>query len=718
MDWLIPDITIILATLCIIFLIFLRVGTYLKVRETFFSLWILAWLLSIFHYVGQMAQANAGRTPMWGGLVNVTFLAYSAIVFIGAAESLRGRKLRQMIPIGAGAAILFTVWGWAAHYSVAPKITSYLPINVGLGILFGLAGVSHWRHMRKHYTIGASLLAYSFMCWALIFFVFAILKGTGVMASYIQYMYQFSNLPKPVAAISMLIFLLEAERASAARQRDFSDNVIDHAPDGLFILDLDSNITRANRRFLEICGRPAHELMGKPLCTVAPPSEAPVWNEKLSQVFEGGTVSCGSRIERDPGDVRDVIITSNPIRNEEKTVGAMGIVRDVTEWSQLEHKLRQAEKMASIGLLVSGVAHELNNPLTSVLGFTELALADPAISETMSSRLTMVLSEAKRTRNMIQKLLKAVRHQESDRIPVRIDQVVRDTVALREYDFALNNIAIALDLCPGLPCVLADPSDIQQVLINLLQNAFDAIIESGCGRQVKVRTYFENGSVAVDVVDDGPGISEPAKVFDMFYTTKPTGKGTGLGLSICYQIIKGCGGEISVTNLSPGARFTFKVPPTGLKLTVPVSPERAVPVDAKGRVLIVDDEPSILELARLILVTMGGLTIEVASSGAEAIEKLSRSSFDAVVTDYRMPGKIDGSDLYDWICDHQPGLERRVIFMTGDAVNVETHRFLQTSESPVLFKPFQAEELLSVVNRALAKPINSMPVDQSRRQAV
>ncbi|HKV37829.1 MAG TPA: response regulator [Blastocatellia bacterium] len=699
MDWQLPDISIILATLIIIFLIFLRVGRHLEVRETFFQLWVLAWLLSIVHYLGQLGWLVGHH--VWGYLLNDLFLGYSAIAFAAASQSLRGSRLRTMMPYIAITASVFSVWAYLDTYGTGiwEKVLRYAPYSVALGATFGTAGVLLWLHHRKQSTIGGAILSYTFLFWGLSFVCFALFGASQLFTDYAAYAYQFSNLPKPVAAIGMLIFLIECQKVNAQRQRDFVESLIEDAPDGIFMLDPSQTLIRVNKRFEAICGRPANELLGNPLARFVRPGEMQTPGADGIQVDHGGDHYQANVLTKE-GKSRAVLITSKPIQSPSSVVGSMGIVKDVTDRLQLEQQLRQSEKMASIGLMVSGVAHELNNPLTSVIGFTELALREPSIPGPTADRLQVVLSEARRTRSIVHRLLSAVRQQRSERLPTILNQIINDTIALRENDFGLNNIELIADLDPDTPIVMANASDLQQVLINLMQNAFDAVRENPAGGHVTIRSRYTGSEAIVEVIDDGPGIAEPTKVFDPFYTTKEVGKGTGLGLSICYQIIKSQGGEITVQNLPVGVKFTIRL--RGWEGGAPkqqAEESRKAVEPGKGRagkVLVVDDEPVILAFCEEIL-SSAGFSVETSTNGADAIQKLSDSSYDVIVTDFRMPGKVSGADLYNWVCQNQSGCQSRIIFMTGDSVNPSTYSFLRSTGNHVVFKPFEPDELVKRV---------------------
>jgi two-component system NtrC family sensor kinase len=217
--------------------------------------------------------------------------------------------------------------------------------------------------------------------------------------------------------------------------------------------------------------------------------------------------------------------------------------------------------MAAVGQLISGVAHELNNPLTAILGYSQLLTSSAQVGPQGLEYSEKLYKQAQRTHRIVQNLLSFARQHKPERIPVRINQVLEDTLALRDYDLRMSNIKLHLDLAEDLPLAAADPHQLQQVFLNLVNNAVDAILEASATGELWVRTAKEADKFVVEFVDSGPGVKDPSKVFDPFYTTKPVGKGTGLGLSICYGIITEHGGQIRVSNLPPrGACFSIELP--------------------------------------------------------------------------------------------------------------------------------------------------------------
>jgi len=226
-----------------------------------------------------------------------------------------------------------------------------------------------------------------------------------------------------------------------------------------------------------------------------------------------------------------------------------------------QEQLLHSEKLAAVGQLISGVAHELNNPLTAILGYSQLLTASGEIGTRALGYVDKVYKQAQRTHRIVQNLLSFARQHKPERVPVNVNSIVEDTLALRDYDLRMSQIQVSLELCESLPEISADPHQLQQVFLNLINNAVDAILEVGSVGELRVRTGVEEDQIFIEFTDSGPGVKDSSRVFDPFYTTKPVGKGTGLGLSICYGIITEHGGSILVKNgPQRGATFRIELP--------------------------------------------------------------------------------------------------------------------------------------------------------------
>jgi PAS domain S-box-containing protein len=369
-----------------------------------------------------------------------------------------------------------------------------------------------------------------------------------------------------------------------------------------------------------------------------------------------------------------------------------------------QEQLLQSEKMSAVGQLISGVAHELNNPLTAILGYTQL-LETEKLEPRIQDFVEKLHKQARRTQKIVQNLLSFARQHKPRRIHVDLRSVMEDTIALRDYDLKVNNIIVEREFQSVLPSVVADPHQLEQVYLNIINNAADAILEGGRGGQLRIKIYQQNGHVVTEFHDSGPGISDPKHVFDPFYTTKGVGKGTGLGLSICYGIVKEHGGEILARNHPRGgATLEVRMPvAVGEK---PLSEgERIVArreTRLEGRVLLVDDEEAVLDFEGEVLMA-AGLAVVPTSSGAAAIERLQQEEFDVVFLDSRMPGQWSSEEVYRWIAESRPGLLARTILVLSNVSDPGTRVFVDATKVLCLVKPFEVADMLAVTRRVLRR---------------
>jgi signal transduction histidine kinase len=396
------------------------------------------------------------------------------------------------------------------------------------------------------------------------------------------------------------------------------------------------------------------------------------------------------------------------------TVRVEALIRDVSERKKLDdetrdiyHQLLQAEKMAALGQTISGVAHELNNPLATILTWAERLSQRPKLEESVHRGLEIILSESERAARIVRNLLTFARKRQTTRAMVDVNQVVRETMALRSYEQRVTNISVIDALAAGLPQVFADGHQVQQVLLNLMINAEQAMLTANGRGILVVRSWHdaEQECVIIEINDDGPGVPDELqpKIFDPFFTTKEVGKGTGLGLTVAYAIVQEHGGRIRLESRpNVGASFYVELPVTGATMPPPPAARRPVPVTGVvgASILVVEDETALATAVIEALRDVGYL-VERAADGEEALGKVTAQAFDLVVCDLKMP-RLDGQAFFARLIDAAPGLSKHVIFVTGDVAGTEAEKFLTESGCRWLAKPFRLGDLLRVVKEGLS----------------
>ena len=354
------------------------------------------------------------------------------------------------------------------------------------------------------------------------------------------------------------------------RERDFNQKILNTTQSMILVLDTAGLISYANQRCYEI-GYQEGELIGHRLVDWVEASHREDFDAALETTANGHQVeNLELRMRRSDGSMGHFSISLSPMRDEQNAVNSVVVVMtDITDAALLQAKLAHSEKMATIGRLVSGVAHEVNNPLAAILGFTDLLLENPEVPVSAREDLQIILQETQRTKDIVQDLLSFARQRPVQRELVQVNSVLRQTIKLRSYDFASHGVEVVEDFEETLTAALGDSQQLQQVFLNILNNAYDAVQDAGQRGCIKIHTRRKAEMIEVAISDNGTGIIDAQRIFDPFYTTKQAGKGTGLGLSICYGIVRAHGGEIQCWNNEAGAGSTFVV-------RIPVATEAAL----------------------------------------------------------------------------------------------------------------------------------------------
>ena len=375
-----------------------------------------------------------------------------------------------------------------------------------------------------------------------------------------------------------------------------------------------------------------------------------------------------------------------------------------------QEQLLHSEKLAAVGQLISGVAHELNNPLTAILGYSQLLTSSGQMGQQGMEYADKLYKQAQRTHRIVQNLLSFGRQHKPERVPVQINQALEETLALRDYDLRMHNIRIHLDLAENLPVISADPHQLQQVFLNMVNNAVDAILEHSTEGDLWVRTGLNGDRFSIEFTDSGPGVKDASRVFDPFYTTKPVGKGTGLGLSICYGIITEHGGIIRVRNIpARGASFTIELPRQPEASPAPFTPWQSSVLGRDGRLLLVDHDDPVLEAVGTIL-RGGDHRVWTAKDTRQACALLEQEDFDLIVADLQISDGANGNGLGEWLAQHKPALSRRLIWMCAVAPSADRGAPFAEDGRQILEKPLNATDLLAAVKDLLLSNVQTAAI--------
>ncbi len=495
--------------------------------------------------------------------------------------------------------------------------------------------------------------------------------------------------------------LYQAVQSSEARYRTIFAN----ASDMVLLLDTNWRIISGNQRSAQILAMTPDDLVGQPLQRWCLLQEWPTIAQALQRVAQGlpqppFTIS----LQRTAYELATVELNAQRLdANDQPMIVCIG--RDLTERRRLEQQLIQSDKLSALGQLVAGVAHELNNPLTSISGYAQLLLRNRTLNEEIRADLEQIRQQAERAGRIVRNLLMFAREHKPERLATQINEVIQSTLALQAYQLRVDNITVQLDLDPELPSTVADPHQLQQVLLNLITNARQAMNERGSGiLTIRTRRYEAADGRYIEVSISDSGIGIPAqyldKVFNPFFTTKPVGQGTGLGLSICYGIIQEHQGQIWIESREGvGTTVFIRLPIVEASAGAPTPSSTATATDAESgpqqRVLVVDDEESVLRMLQRLLGELGHQTT-VVSDVDSALRELATHPYDLVITDLRMPQK-SGFDLSEEIRRSYPHLAERIIFISGDTLSTLKPHQKEQLHGRLLSKPFSIPQLAELL---------------------
>jgi len=484
------------------------------------------------------------------------------------------------------------------------------------------------------------------------------------------------------------------------RAKEQWETAFDALSEGIAVVDDEGRVRRSNRALADLLNTPLPNVVGTPL------GEALLGKPNALQDLLVATRR-GDRpaplVARSERLGRAVRVNAARIPGAATEQSIVVMVEDVTEQQALETQLVQSEKLAAVGQLVSGVAHELNNPLTSIAGLSEFLLEQKELGKKDRGHLQVIQEQAERASRIVRNLLTFARKGGTERVPVDLNDVIRRTLSLTSYDLKLKDISVERELSGALPDVFGDRHGLQQVVLNLVTNAAHAVAENPRERQreIIVSTWFD-GQVHLRVADTGPGIPDDVaqSVFTPFFTTKEPGKGTGLGLSITYSIVESHGGQITLEPRGPrgGAAFRVDLPPAPADAVRPaLTPVHGTPAlnagsTVKRTILLVDADPAVQRTIKALF-ARDGHDVEVAGDPQHALDLAQRGGFDLVITDARAmaPGKR-GTLLAEELVTRMPALRDRIIVATGD-VRPTTEETLARLGVRYVRKPFNLRDL-------------------------
>jgi PAS domain S-box-containing protein len=495
------------------------------------------------------------------------------------------------------------------------------------------------------------------------------------------------------------------------REQEFVRQLVANFPEMIAVLNLEGKYTFVSSRIQELLGRSPEEVVGKSLGTLAHPDDLPRLGGALQRYVKGDlkTAQIEYRTRHADGTWRMLRASVSPLVDSNgKISGIIAAARDVTGAKEAEKQKLQKEKLAAMGEMMSGVAHELNNPLTAILGVSDL-LRERATDDMTRRQADTVLKQARRAAGIVQNLLAFSRPSALASQKVHPEEIISRVVEQQAEALRQKNVTIELDAPAGLPLIEADPRLLQQVFVNLLTNAEQAITGAKDHGTIRVSLHHSDGKIAFIFADDGPGFSAESlsKIFDPFFTTKRPGGGTGLGLTICLAIVKEHGGTIEVdSTLGEGAKLQVILP----ALVEPPATAGAEETPRKTHaaqllagsallhghsVCVVDDEESIREIVQEGLVARG-MVVEGASSSEEALAQLASRNYDFIICDFNLPG-LNGGQFFER-ARSQPGTANtKFIFMTGALLDTETAAKFTQSGASMLQKPFHMASLAALL---------------------
>lgn len=670
-----------------------------RAKRPYFSLWIVSWM----SYAGYLAAAiglqESPEFPLFI-MMRRTCIGLSALYMFWGSFCLAGRpRALRELQFATG---MLIVWSAVAAFVVRDRFWITMPVFVLLAAAGIYTGIAYLLRRKTYH--GATILGIGFLLWGAHLIAFPYMEGSQLLTTLGYFL-------TAVLTIMIVIGMIVEREVTIAEQ---SYRVLfDSASDAIFVIDLvQYRILEANASALRLTKRSIQDLVGRPFVELCPTlqsveaSTAQMDGIKLfNAVFrpfnevpivkgDGTTVNC-------EGD-------ATLVHWRQRLALQVGLM-DVSERKKVGDQLRRAEKLSALGQLIAGVAHELNNPLAVVIGYSQILAEKSGLDKETVVDIQRIHHESERASRIVRDLLSFARPSEPLKKAVNINRLVASVLETQEANIQAAGIQQEQQLASDLSTTMADPGQIEQVVVNLIGNAIQVLNGRPKPRVLTVRTEETGNYIRIIVADNGPGIPREilGQIFDPFFTTKPLGKGTGLGLTISNTIIQEHRGRIQVENQpAGGAKFTVELPvvqcavtPTAERRPPDIKPPAADSV--KRAVLVVDDEPNVLALLKSVM-TRNGYEVITATNGQEALERVTARSYDVILSDMRMPG-MDGRKFFETVKKQNPALAHRIVFVTGDTVSADTQAFFEETGARCLSKPFSIAQVVDTVNEVLEK---------------
>ncbi len=696
-EWTNAVLILALMSICMILALFAYLNH--RTRRPYFSLWIVSWTA----YAGYLAAAiGLQESPEFPVLVmmrrcciglSAVYMFYGSFYLAGRPRSLRELKF---------ATGMLVVWSAVAAFVVRDRFWITMPVFALLAAAGIYTGIAYLLRRKTYH--GATILGIGFLLWGAHLIAFPYAEGSQPLTTLEYFL-------TAVLTIMIVIGMIVEREVTIAEQ--CYRVLFDSASDAIFVIDLvQYRVMEANTSALRLTKRSVLDVVGRPFVELCPSLQTvktaalqmdgiKLFNAVFRPFTEvpivkgdGTTVNC-------EGDATLVQWRQRPALQ----VNLM----DVSERKKIGEQLRRAEKLSALGQLIAGVAHELNNPLAVVIGYSQLLAEKSGLDKETVDNIQRIHHESARASRIVRDLLSFARPSEPQKKAVNINRLVASVLETQEANLQAAGIQLEQRLASDLSTTMADPGQIEQVLVNLIGNAIHVLGERPDPRVLTIRTEEAGNYIRMIVADNGPGIPRDiiGRIFDPFFTTKPLGKGTGLGLTISNTIVQEHRGRILAENQpAGGAKFTVDLPivqcvvtPTADRL--PPKIKQPAAGAAKRTVLVVDDEPNIVDLLKMVL-TQDGYEVATATNGQEALERIAARSYDLILSDMRMPG-MDGREFFETVKKRNPALAHRIVFVTGDTVSPDTQAFFNDTGNGWLSKPFSIAQVEDTANEVLEK---------------